>query len=301
MKIAFPPKRIVAAVDMSKPSLAALSVAIGLAKGFGSRLELVYVQDLPLSLLGFGPETEGGISELAAQMDDFRQWREERLRAQAREMPASRLRVRTLRGSPAVVLAQLARPATADLVVLGTHGHSGLERAAFGSVAEAVVRRAQVPVLTLREPPARGKGIRLLAPFNLRDYAEPALDVAARWARRLRGSLTVLHVGDAEWTREARRRLRARLEPLLGGGPLQLLQARGEPRAEIVREAAEGRYDLLVLAAHRKPFGGGVILGSTAERVLRHSPVPVLSVPSAETGAQAKSLARTIAGKIYGW
>lgn len=301
MKTTFPPKRIVAAVDMSKPSLAALDAAIGLAKGFGARLEVVYVQDLPLSLLGFGPETEGGISELAAQMDDFLHWREERLRARAGEMPAARLRVRTLRGSPALVLAQLARPAAADLVVLGTHGHSGLERAAFGSVAEAVVRRAQVPVLTLRDPLSRAKGPRVLAPFNLRDYAEPALEVAARWAQRLRGSLTVLNVAAEEWPKAARQRVRARLEPLLGSAALHLLQTDGDPRAEIVREASSGRYELVVLAAHRKPFGGGMILGSTAERVLRHSAAPVLSVPSAETAAETKSLARAIAGKIYGW
>lgn len=56
MKMNFPPKRILVPVDLSKPSLAALEAAKVLARRTGATLDMVYVQDLPLSLLGVGPE-----------------------------------------------------------------------------------------------------------------------------------------------------------------------------------------------------------------------------------------------------
>jgi nucleotide-binding universal stress UspA family protein len=55
---------------------------------------------------------------------------------------------------------------------------------------------------------------------------------------------------------------------------------KGDARAHIVKEANSGRYELVVLSAHRRPFGADFVLGSTIERVMRHSAIPVLSVPS---------------------
>jgi universal stress protein A len=61
---------------------------------------------------------------------------------------------RVLVGVPALEIAGLAEEEQADLIIMGTHGRTGLTRLLMGSVAEAVVRRADCPVLTLRQSPA---------------------------------------------------------------------------------------------------------------------------------------------------
>lgn len=61
---------------------------------------------------------------------------------------------RLLEGDPAEIILKLAKSTSADLIVMGTHGSTGLTRLLVGSVAEAVLRRAHCPVLTVREPSA---------------------------------------------------------------------------------------------------------------------------------------------------
>ncbi len=288
MKIKFPPKRIVVPVDMSKPSLAALEAAKTLARSTGARLDIVYIQDLPLSLLGFSPEVEGPGRELAHQMEEFKAWRQERINRATRGLPPKSVRVRTIQGWPPRALADLAAGPGADLVLMGTHGYAGLNRAFFGSVAEAVVRRARVPVLTVHgdgKPLSLGK---ILVPFNGQAYAEKAVLCARAWANRFRARLTVLYVEPKDLhERQRTAAIESRVRKLLGpdarGASFKVRH--GNAPHEILTEA-ERSHDLIVLAAHRRSFWSDFVLGSTAERVLRHSTVPVLSVPSVEKGGR---------------
>ena len=59
---------------------------------------------------------------------------------------------RLITGEPASAIARLAEDENVDMIVMGTHGRSGLSRLLMGSVAEAVVRRAKCPVLTYKQP-----------------------------------------------------------------------------------------------------------------------------------------------------
>jgi nucleotide-binding universal stress UspA family protein len=64
-----------------------------------------------------------------------------------------------VRGIPADEIIRLAKAEHADLIVMGTHGRSGLRRLLMGSVAEEVVRKSPVPVLTLREAEPRKQAL----------------------------------------------------------------------------------------------------------------------------------------------
>jgi nucleotide-binding universal stress UspA family protein len=280
---------------MSKPSLAALRDAKTLAQKTGARLDLIYVQDLPLSLMGFGPDTGPGTAhELSLQMDDFAHWREEKLRETLKDMPRARVRVRTVRGWPPSTLAGLADGRGADFVVMGTHGYAGFDRAVFGSVAEAVVRRARVPVFIAHKNEKPLRISRILVPFNGQPYAERALVYALQWARSFRAKITVLYV-EPEGLREPERAaaMRRQAQAILGHAArgARFVTRRGEAPHEIIREALSGGCSLIALAAHRRAFWSDFILGSTAERVLRHSPVPVLCVPSENKAAKKEGAA----------
>jgi nucleotide-binding universal stress UspA family protein len=140
--------RILAGVDYSELGELALRTAVERARVEpGAELHVVTVGE------GWAPATA---TEIAADVTaDFVRKAEKTLREYvdgvARGVP-SRVHVRT--GKPSTEIAAVATEIAADLVVVGTHGRTGLRRMALGSVAEAVVRRAPCPVLVVR-PTAR--------------------------------------------------------------------------------------------------------------------------------------------------
>lgn len=143
-------KRILVATDFSACADAALGAATSLARTMGSALTIVHVQS-PLPAYAFA---EGAAPDLARLEDEQRRWAEDRLERQAETARASGVSVSTaLRvGMPADEVVQAARDTGTDLIVVGTHGRTGLNRLLIGSVAERIVRTAPCPVLTMRDP-----------------------------------------------------------------------------------------------------------------------------------------------------
>jgi nucleotide-binding universal stress UspA family protein len=145
-----PPKLILAPVDFSDPSRAALDTAADMASQFGAELLVAYVvpaiPDLPagVSILKEGQYDEK-LTDLSAQ----------RLSELASALATGRkdLKVRTEVGVANDVGMELIRMAESnqvDLIIIATHGMTGWRRLAFGSVAEKVVKEASCPVLVLR-------------------------------------------------------------------------------------------------------------------------------------------------------
>jgi nucleotide-binding universal stress UspA family protein len=269
----FPPRRVVAAADLSPPSLAALEAAKTLARWWRCPLEIVHVEEAPLQTAAEGP--------LFAVPEEERV-RRLLLRA-ADGFPDDRLTVRSVRGSPPAALAESAASGGADLLVVGTHGHSGLARLAFGSVAEAVIRRARLPVLAVHEPRSIVRLEWVLAPWSGRPGSERALIYAWLLARSLGADLHVLHAaGTREAAAAAALTLPRRLRALLGASAGWLLRLRvGEAGEVIVREAATGRYGMAAVGARRRRFPCDLLRGSVVDRLLRGTTAPVLCVPAA--------------------
>jgi len=150
---------ILAPVDFSACSAAALKYAAYLAQRLGATLDLLYVKEgeEDLEPKWFGPRQQ-----------DFSEFPEISMYGQGHELvelvkDLSRdyqfpVRGRALFGEPARAILKIASAEGHDLIVMGTHGRSGLSHLAFGSVAEKVVRDARCPVLTVRiekEEPTR--------------------------------------------------------------------------------------------------------------------------------------------------
>jgi universal stress protein A len=146
--------RILVPTDFSEPSEAALAHAKGLASQFGASLHLIHVVDDPALTGLFGLETivpdpdevsPGATEELAAQLT-------------AELAPVERARFRAtaevLRGPVAATIVKTAAELGVSLIVMGTHGRTGVTHAIVGSVAEKVVRQAACPVLTVHAMPA---------------------------------------------------------------------------------------------------------------------------------------------------
>lgn len=141
-------RRILVPIDFSDCSKKALSYAIPFAKQHNATLTLLYVAPS----LSYGPGEYGVIDEATLEENLKTSGRKELERLAADhvrgEVGADTV-VRTGTASDEIV--ELAKALPADLVVLSTHGHTGLKHVLLGSVAEHVVRNAPCPVLVVRE------------------------------------------------------------------------------------------------------------------------------------------------------
>ena len=145
-----PFNKILTAIDFSENSDYAFDYALTLAKQFDSQLTILHVINEPVDLRGFyvphisfeqlEKEIEEGAEKMMAKfcsskMGDF-----------------TNFTTSIVTGIPYEVIIRSAREAAASLIVLGTHGRTGLDHLIFGSTAERVVRGASCPVLTIRLP-----------------------------------------------------------------------------------------------------------------------------------------------------
>jgi nucleotide-binding universal stress UspA family protein len=141
------PKRILVPFDFSAHSTAAVDYAALLAARLGASLRLLHVYDPPDSLAGIVPGTS-----VREEEDSARRVAERELqRLQLRIGDAVAVDTAVVAGAP---VAEILRHAEGgfDLIVMGTHGRSGLRRLLLGSVTEEVLRRAKVPVLVVHLP-----------------------------------------------------------------------------------------------------------------------------------------------------
>ena len=130
--------------DFSHTGDAALEMATALARDAGATLVIVHVEEPPTAY--GGGEFYYGIAEPVTA--DLR-----RMLAEVKPTdPQVPYQHRLITGEPASAIARLAEDENVDMIVMGTHGRSGLSRLLMGSVAEAVVRRAKCPVLTYGQP-----------------------------------------------------------------------------------------------------------------------------------------------------
>lgn len=310
---------ILLARDFSPVSDQALQYALGLAQQTGATLHLLYADVLHEDPFGQGEAGTGASAEARIR---------ERLHADADGTPladrypdiAVQAEVRRdVAAAPAVL--SYAADEDVDLIVMGTHGRRGVRRLLMGSVAEEVVRRAQRPVLTVRKDEA-ASGLptieRILVPIDFSDFCEEALRCARELAMQYDAQLDLLHVIEEnlhpafyvggvqsiydvqpDIEDKARRRMRAMLDEIDGGDAVRAEAhvTNGRAAREITKFAEKQQSDLVVMSTHGLTGLEHFLMGSVAEKVIRHVAAPVLTVKafgssllrsSAEAGAAAR-------------
>lgn len=144
-------EHVLVTTDFSRTSYAAFPLARTMAQTFGARLTCLYALPPPNPFwVGVGAPGPVMPTEEA-----LRAQAQERLRALAAEqLPGLEVRVAVVVGHDYVEILRYAREEGVDLIVMATHGHTGLEHVLIGSTTERVVREAHCPVLTVRAPEA---------------------------------------------------------------------------------------------------------------------------------------------------
>lgn len=143
-------KKILVPIDFSDYSKSALRYAVSFAKLFNSEMVLIYVVE-PII---YPPDFSMGQIAIPSMNTEWDKTANEQLEKLSKSEIPGNIKVKTLvkTGKPFVEIIETAADENTDLIIIATHGHSGVEHILFGSTAEKVVRKAPCPVLTLREP-----------------------------------------------------------------------------------------------------------------------------------------------------
>ncbi len=137
-------EKILFPTDFSTSSDAGLEFASALARDLGAKMIIVHVEEPPV-VYGTGEMYYGIPNPDSEALMDM-------LEAVKPTDPSVPYEHRLVTGDPATEIVRLAEDNDVDMIVMGTHGRTGLRRILMGSVAEAVVRRAACPVLTFKAP-----------------------------------------------------------------------------------------------------------------------------------------------------
>lgn len=272
---------------------------IGLAATFGADLHALSVLntreiDPSLSMLG-----SSDLSDQEQLLEDETERVVDRVASRARTYHSGRVTTATERGIPSQRIVEYAETHDIDLIVMGTHGRTGLERALLGSVAEKTLRTASVPVVAV--PP--NADISEPDETTYRDILVPTdgsegADIAVEWGLDLAGTYdatvhTVYSVDTGDFTgsedaaelydaveqtaqdtletvRQRARAIDVNVVGTVGSGPAARV---------ILSHSEEHDIDMIVMGTHGRAGIERYLIGSVTEAVVRNADVPVCCVP----------------------
>ena len=293
---------ILVPIDLSEESYRALEFALPLAQRFGAAVHVVHVYE--------------GARQLSSIATAPVLWRDEeiawRLADQVRRRFGARPRTENCHirlGKPFQEIISTAGEIKADLIVIATHGQGGWKHLVLGSTAEQAIRHSPCPVLVVREA-TRGpiktamEGIvleRILVPVDFSECSKEGARYASAFATEVGADLLVMHVTHpadytaldpnrippewAELVKTARLAAEDELDELVNFLPLVGISADtqvavGTPLEKLVEASARPDIDMVITSTHGYTGLRHVLLGSTAEQLVRLARCPVLVVPS---------------------
>lgn len=295
-------RTILAPIDLSEESYRALEFAVPLAQRFGATVHIVHIYE--------GARQLSSIAMPPALWSDAELTR--RLVGEAQRRCGAHLRAEDCHirlGKPYKEIVAAATELKADLIAIATNGHSGFKHLALGSTAEKTVRYAPCPVLVVRAATRRPiktamEGIvleKILVPVDFSECAREGAKYASVFATQVGADLLVMHVThpadytamDAneippEWpelVETARLAAADELDKLVNFLPLVGISAdtqvaMGTPIEKLVEATARPDIDMVITSTHGYTGLSHVLLGSTAEQLVRLAHCPVLVVPS---------------------
>ena len=294
--------RVLVAIDFSKPARHAFDYALELSRHHGA--ELIAVQAVPTD-------------DTFARHAGARLTLAETLR-QRTDQAGVKFSFRVQTGEPAEIVLLHARSLCPGVIVAGTHQRRGLERVRVGSVAERIAAAATVPVLLV---PGRGRASasgsfrHVVVAVDFTSASRRAIEHGLTLARHSDDRITLIHVlpgSSAEvpphlygyafeqhqdpLIEDMQRRLRTLIpEERTSQAAIDVHVVRGDAATEIAEIVDSIGADLLVVGVTKRGILSRALFGSTAVRLLKVTPVPMLAVPDLGPSAEEESTALQLA------
>ena len=292
--VTFEPKEILCPIDFSELSDLALKYAAAGARQFNANLTVFHAGYIELPRYFTKGIADQITEEINATRKDIQSHMarhvESKLGSAAEKLSINYIFTQS---HPVDAILEAVDAGRTDLIVLGTHGFGGVKKLLMGSVANGVLQSCRVPLFTVRQkehdfidvtdkdavPQIRN----ILCPCNISDPATLSLHYAASLSERFHAALTVLNIYegrepiDSSTAKEElcnwiSSNIRAQCEP-------KPIVRHGNAAEQIINYAIEEKTDLIVLSARHHSFLEGTFFGRTTELVVRHAPLPVLTVP----------------------
>ena len=286
-----PPQTIMAAIDFSVFTDTILSCGVMLCKKYGAQLLLVHVTIDANTLL---ENNETTLDVDALQQENTR-YAEEALEEliKGRDMQCEYI---VSKGDPADEISRLAAEQKADAVITATHGRSGVKRLLIGSVTEKLLKTLTCSMLVLHaseqepSPPGGLEMNKILVGCDFSQNSEHALDYGLSLALEFRTELHLCHVikpsfykPELQESKTLQERLENQLRSLVpeecrDGCVAKTVLLDGEPYNELVNYAEKQGIDLIVVGIRGHTLWEKLLVGSTTDRLIRHTPIAVLAV-----------------------
>ena len=267
-------KQIMIPLDGSAFAEQALSLAQSLASEFDASLTLISIE-----------------SNNSSNADEHNNDRLQYLEQVATPLHTAGLKTNRIieYGTTAHMLHHVAEQHNIDLILMSTHGRSGIKRLLFGSVADQIVQLTQIPLLLLRPSNnwrSRWTEFRhLLITLDGSANAETILDYAKLFAQRFQSQIILLSVPDQNQSEESLASIRHYLDGIknhLAESNIEVqTRVTGQNAGHtIVQVSQDEEIDLIMLATHGRGGFDRLMLGSVADLVVRHTTCPILLVPA---------------------
>lgn len=297
-------QNILVPIDFSELSIRALSTAQHLARHSGATIHLIHVHEYHYPVGFMSPGAPVPMSMVTFR-DETRRAVEEKLRNLAIKNSISPAHCYITEETPIFnEICNAAKTIHCDLIVMPTHGHTGFKRFALGSTAERVVQHAPCPVFVVKpRGAARNKSGRIdniLVPVDFSACSLEGLNYAIQFADKVAGRIFVfnsIYLGYAftadgfamyDMTSLVDRALKNAENDMkrflrharFGAVKFETAVRTGNPASDICAMADQKRADLIVTSTHGRTGFDHVMMGSTAEQVVRRAPCSVLVIPS---------------------
>jgi nucleotide-binding universal stress UspA family protein len=300
-------QNILVPTDFSQMSVQAIESAKQLARRFGASIHLTHVHEFSYTA-DFVPSASPIVpfSFMPYEHDIDPAIRKE-LESVAQDSGMSSASCHVLTGTPPFdEICRLARTISADLIIMPTHGRTGLKHVFLGSTAERIVQHSSSPVLVTRGNSARSNnGSRftmrtILVPVDFSSCSREGLEYAISFANEFGAKIILLHttylgyIYSSEGTviydipalkEAARQKAERQMQEIVrsinfGGVKYETVLTEGSPVLDICAFAKNHGVDLIITSTHGLTGLKHVLIGSVAEQVVRHAPCSVLVVPS---------------------
>jgi len=290
---------IIVGCDLSEGSDQALARAIAIAKQHDARIVLVHAQADDAPVKDVDNEALKQLGEVSAAIR-VAEAREIATRMQTIVAAGLKTDIISRIGPAGEILTKAALDEHADLIVVGTHGRTGLSRFLIGSVASETIRHAHCNVLVCRGPVGSTPFTKPLVATDFSHAAQLALShvctvcvphaplevvhawqlPAGSWGATLLGQARFPWntVRDAVLSGVKAQADKLAKDELAAGRTIHVELVQGQPASVVTQTAERGGHDLIAVGAHGHRGVRRLLLGSVAESTIRHSPCSVLVV-----------------------
>ena len=280
-------RKILVPLDLSECSRPSMRYAAAVARQFGATITVLHA--------GLPPKLAAAkIASGLIEMD------------RGELGPDFRADAITRQGEPVEEIVAAASDLNIDLIIISTHGYSGLKHALYGSIAERVLQVAPCPVCTIRKDLLLRRNVgalpaepwkNIVAPLDFSECSRHALRFAGALARMAMGRLTLFHVAElteahmshpflsfhvtrAIHRADASDKLqRWAQEEIPAGVPVSTIVRTGVPSFELIERAlARMKSDLLVMGTHDCSWWKRLMEGGSTGRLVRYAPCAVVSL-----------------------